>query len=145
MRLNVILLNEVVYGKFEGFFASQNWVALDECVIESFHPIFFDLKSKLLPVHFDVVEVKTFPREVFLPHLLVARLVFFEGFSNRNDIGFDVALWLAELRSWFFYRQRGWSTCGVGCCICCGRWRGGVGFCFSERLFGCRKDIDALS
>jgi hypothetical protein len=53
------------------------------------------LKSKLLPVHFDVVEVKTFPREVFLPYLLAARLVFFEGFSNRNDIGFDVALWLA--------------------------------------------------
>ena len=95
MRLDIILLDEVVYCKFECLFAPQDRVALDECVIESFHPILFDLKSKLLPVHFDVVEVKTLPREVFLPHLLATCMVFFEGFFNRNDIGFDVAVWFA--------------------------------------------------
>jgi hypothetical protein len=51
-----------------------------------------------------MIEVKTFAGEVFLAHLLVAGFVFFffEGLADRNDIGLDITLRFAQLRSGFF-------------------------------------------
>jgi hypothetical protein len=51
-----------------------------------------------------VIEVEAFAWEVFLAHLLIAGFVFFEGLADGDDVGLDVALWLAKLGGWFFDR-----------------------------------------
>jgi hypothetical protein len=51
-----------------------------------------------------VIEVKTFAGEVFLTHLLVAGFVFVEGLADGDDVGLDIALRFAQLRSGFFDR-----------------------------------------
>jgi hypothetical protein len=51
-----------------------------------------------------VIEVKTFTGEVFLTHLLVASFIFFEGLADGDDVGLDIALRFAQLRSGFLDR-----------------------------------------
>jgi hypothetical protein len=102
--LDVVLLYEVVYGELEEFVSFEDRVALDQGIVEGFHSVFFDLKRKLFPIHFDVIDVKTFAGEVFLTHLLVAGFVFFEGLADGDDVGLDIALRFAQLRSGFFDR-----------------------------------------
>ena len=50
-----VVLNEVVYSELEDFIVFEHGIAFDERIVEGLHAIFFDLKCKLLPVHFDVV------------------------------------------------------------------------------------------
>ena len=55
MCLDIIELNKIIYDQFKGFLSLQYGVSLDERVVKGFHTIFFNLKSKLFPIHLDMI------------------------------------------------------------------------------------------